>query len=156
MPDGCRFHPRCPFAVDGVCTSRPIAVEAGDDGALVRCVRHAELDLAADAVRRRRGAPRRDRLPRLVEATGLTKHFPIRKGILRRVHGHARAVDGVDFEILPGRTLGLVGESGSGKSTLGRCVLRLLKIDGGELRIAGKDVTTASRRDLRASAGTRR
>jgi peptide/nickel transport system permease protein len=45
MPDGCRFHPRCPFAVEGVCTTVPIAVETVDDG-LTRCVRHAELDLA--------------------------------------------------------------------------------------------------------------
>jgi oligopeptide/dipeptide ABC transporter ATP-binding protein len=45
MPDGCRFHPRCPFAVDGVCTTVPIGVEVVDDG-LTRCVRHAELDLA--------------------------------------------------------------------------------------------------------------
>jgi oligopeptide/dipeptide ABC transporter ATP-binding protein len=87
--------------------------------------------------------------PALVEACGLTKHFPIRKGILRRVHGYARAVDGVNFEILPGQTLGLVGESGSGKSTLGRCVLRLVGIDGGELRIDGHDVTKASRSQLR-------
>ncbi len=85
----------------------------------------------------------------LVEARGLVKHFPIRKGILRRIQGYARAVDGVDFEILPGQTLGLVGESGSGKSTLGRCVLRLLKIDGGVLRIAGRDLTKLSRRELR-------
>jgi oligopeptide/dipeptide ABC transporter ATP-binding protein len=86
----------------------------------------------------------------LLEARDLTKHFPVRKGILRRVHAHARAVDGVTFQIPEGQTLGLVGESGSGKSTLGRCVLRLLKIDGGELRIAGEDVTAMSRRDLRA------
>jgi oligopeptide/dipeptide ABC transporter ATP-binding protein len=85
----------------------------------------------------------------LVEARGLVKHFPIRKGILRRIQAYAQAVDGVDFEILPGQTLGLVGESGSGKSTLGRCVLRLLKIDGGELRIAGHDMTKLSRRELR-------
>jgi oligopeptide/dipeptide ABC transporter ATP-binding protein len=85
----------------------------------------------------------------LVEARGLVKHFPIRKGILRRIQSYARAVDGVDFEILPGQTLGLVGESGSGKSTLGRCVLRLLRIDGGELWIAGHDMTKLSRRELR-------
>ena len=86
----------------------------------------------------------------LVEARRLTKHFPVRKGILRRIRSYAQAVDGVDFDVLPGQTLGLVGESGSGKSTLGRCVLRLVKIDGGELRIAGRDVTKLSRRDLRA------
>ena len=45
LPDGCRFHPRCPFAVDGRCDVAPIALEANDDGALVRCVRHTELDL---------------------------------------------------------------------------------------------------------------
>jgi peptide/nickel transport system ATP-binding protein len=86
----------------------------------------------------------------LVEARDLTKHFPIRRGLLRRIHGYAQAVDGVDFEIPPGQTLGLVGESGSGKSTLGRCVLRLLKIDSGELRIRGRDVVKLSRRELRA------
>jgi ABC-type dipeptide/oligopeptide/nickel transport system ATPase component len=45
MPDGCRFHPRCPFAVDGVCDVMPIPLEVARDGALVRCVRHTELDL---------------------------------------------------------------------------------------------------------------
>jgi oligopeptide/dipeptide ABC transporter ATP-binding protein len=45
MPDGCRFHPRCPFAIDGLCTETAIALESAHDGALVRCVRHAELDL---------------------------------------------------------------------------------------------------------------
>ena len=95
-------------------------------------------------------APPASPAPRvLVEARRLTKHFPIRKGILRRVHGYARAVDGVDFDIGSGQTLGLVGESGWGKSTLGRCVLRLLAIDGGELHIDGHDVTQASRGQLR-------
>ena len=45
----------------------------------------------------------------LVEARGITKHFPIRKGILRRIQGYAQAVDGVDFDVWPGQTLGLVG-----------------------------------------------
>jgi peptide/nickel transport system permease protein len=45
MPGGCRFHPRCPFAVEGLCTTTPIAIEQVDNGGLVRCVRHAELDL---------------------------------------------------------------------------------------------------------------
>ena len=56
----------------------------------------------------------------LLSGTGVTKHFPIRRGVLRRTVGHVRAVDGVDLTVEPGRTVGLVGESGSGKSTLGR------------------------------------
>jgi hypothetical protein len=50
MPVGCRFHPRCGFAVDGVCDVAPIALEAPVDGTRVRCVRHTELDLSTTAM----------------------------------------------------------------------------------------------------------
>ncbi len=59
------------------------------------------------------------------------------------------AVDGVSFTIAPGRTLGLVGESGSGKSTTGYCVLQLLKPTSGSVLFEGKELTTASRDDVR-------
>jgi len=66
----------------------------------------------------------RDEQPILVQVRNLKKHFPIQRGLFRRVVGHVRAVDGVDFYIREGETLGLVGESGCGKTTTGRLILR--------------------------------
>src|SRR5690606_7158207 len=101
------------------------------------------------AVPRPRPSPRPPAEP-LVRAEALTKHFPIRRGVLRRTVGHVRAVDGVDLEIGRGSTLGLVGESGSGKSTIGRLLLRLLEPTSGRVRLDGRDVTALDRRALRA------
>ena len=69
----------------------------------------------------------------LLEVRGLKKHFPIRSGFLRRVTGTVKAVDGIDFHIKKGETLGLVGESGCGKSTAGRALLRLHEPTAGEI-----------------------
>ena len=80
------------------------------------------------------------------------KHFPIRRGVLRRTVGHVRAVDGVDLAVEPGRTLGLVGESGSGKSTLGRVLLRLLDPTAGTITFDGTDITKLSERQMRERA----
>ncbi len=86
----------------------------------------------------------------LVSVRGLAKHFPIRAGVFGRVVGHVRAVDGVDFDILRGETLGLVGESGSGKSTTGRALLRLIEPSEGRVRFEGRDVLALDREGLRA------
>lgn len=69
----------------------------------------------------------------LLEVRGLKKHFPIQSGFLRRVTGYVKAVDGIDFYIKKGETLGLVGELGCGKSTTGRTILRLLDPTAGEI-----------------------
>ena len=67
----------------------------------------------------------------LLEVTDLKKHFPIRKGVLQRVRGQVKAVDGVTFDLRKGETLSIVGESGCGKTTAGRSLLRLLEPTAG-------------------------
>ena len=87
--------------------------------------------------------------PPLVEVTALKKHYPVRKGLLRRIVGQVHAVDGVSFSIHDGETLGLVGESGCGKSTLARTLLRLIEPTSGSIRIGGEDITQLGKRALR-------
>ena len=76
----------------------------------------------------------------LVEVNNLVKHFPIRRGFMRKQTGAVRAVDGVSFFIREGETLGLVGESGCGKTTTGRCLLRAIEPTSGEVRFRDKNM----------------
>jgi microcin C transport system ATP-binding protein len=75
-------------------------------------------------------APLRPNEPLVVEATDLKVWFPIKRGVLRKVVGHIKAVDGVNVAVRKGETLGIVGESGSGKTTLGLAILRLISSQG--------------------------
>jgi microcin C transport system ATP-binding protein len=75
-------------------------------------------------------APVRPDAPLVVETKDLKVWFPIKRGVLRRVVGHIKAVDGVDVAVRKGETLGIVGESGSGKTTLGLAILRLISSQG--------------------------
>jgi oligopeptide transport system ATP-binding protein len=87
----------------------------------------------------------------LLSVKNLKKYFPIKEGVLiDRTVDYVRAVDDVSFDIRTGETLGLVGESGSGKSTTGFCVLQLLKPTSGSVLFDGKELTTMSKREMRA------
>jgi microcin C transport system ATP-binding protein len=75
-------------------------------------------------------APPQPNAPMILQATDLKVWFPIKRGLLRKVVGHIKAVDGVSVDLRKGETLGVVGESGSGKTTLGLAILRLISSEG--------------------------
>src|SRR5262249_10642716 len=79
----------------------------------------------------------------------LKKHFPVKRGIIRRTVGQVYAVDGVSFEVREGETLGLVGESGCGKSTVARTVLRLLEPTSGTIQLGGRDIPHLGEAEVR-------
>jgi peptide/nickel transport system ATP-binding protein len=117
------------------------------------------IDALPENLRRRREAtvvessavaqqPRIAAVP-LVELSDVRIHFPVRKGLMRRVVDHVRAVDGVTLSIPHGRVLALVGESGCGKTTLGRGILRLQDITSGTVRFEGEDITGLGTREMR-------
>lgn len=85
----------------------------------------------------------------VLEVSGLKKHFPLKKGLLRRTAGYVYAVDGVSFSVAEGETLGLVGESGCGKSTVARAVMRLVEPTAGSIRLGGRDVTHLGKAEMR-------
>jgi len=83
----------------------------------------------------------------VINVRDLTKHFPIREGVLQRVASHVRAVDGVSLDIPRGTTVGLVGESGCGKTTLGRCIAGLMPATAGGVYF-GMDDASVERLDV--------
>lgn len=85
----------------------------------------------------------------LLTVKGLKLYFPVLAGIFRHTVGYVKAVDGVDFVLRRGQTLGLVGESGSGKSSIARAILRLVEPTAGEISYAGTDLRALSKQELR-------
>ena len=87
----------------------------------------------------------------LLEVKGLRKHFPVTEGLIaRRLIGEVKAVDGIDFTLRRGETLGLVGESGCGKTTTGRCILLLERPTAGEIIYDGVDLASLPHKEMQA------
>ncbi len=146
----CRFAERCGFAFDRCRSEPPALVPAGPDH-LARCLLREAGPSGARASARNVPAAYADAEPRplLLEVADLKVHFPIRRGLLRRVVGHVKAVDGVSFGIRAGQTLALVGESGCGKTTAGKALLQLIRPTAGTVRFDGRELTQLSRSALR-------
>ena len=85
----------------------------------------------------------------ILKVEGLKKYFAVQRGFLQRTVGWIKAVDGVDLELLAGKTLGLVGESGCGKSTLARLILKLEEPDSGNILFHSQDITGLSRTEMK-------
>src|ERR1700722_9646214 len=148
-PTGCRFRARCPVArAEGV--EPPALLPVGDDRA-ARCwvtqggQRLHPPNHARAGVETRSSAAIRP----LLEVRDLAKHFVLPRDAFLEPRRILRAVDGVDFDVFPGETVGLVGESGCGKSTLARVVMRLTEPTAGRIVFAGQDITHLSQSEIR-------
>jgi peptide/nickel transport system ATP-binding protein len=153
VPDGCSFAPRCPMA-EPRCSEQQPPLEPVDSEHLVACIRAGETaTLGRRAVSASVGsAPPPTASERngdvVLEARQLTKHFPLARGtIFSRRFGTVKAVDGVDFVLRRGETLGLVGESGCGKTTTARLVLSLERPTTGGVFFRGRDIHSLGRHE---------
>jgi len=124
------------------------AVEQGPVAEVFARPQHDYTRMLLATEPRGRPAPVRDDAPVVMRGRDVKVHFPIRRGLLRRVVGVVKAVDGVSVEIREGETVGLVGESGSGKTTLGLAMLRLETSEGG-IAFEGRDIAGLDRAALR-------
>lgn len=151
IAQGCRFAPRCDKAWARCHEQTPEWTKIGE-GQGVRCHLYSE-PVAGSLLPVAKGENQATKseqegvgypLPAtgypLLQVSDLQVHFPIRKGILQRVVGSVKAVDGVSLEIKQGHTLALVGESGCGKTTLGKALLQLIRPTAGSVRFAGNEL----------------
>ena len=148
LPPGCRFAPRCPQAMP-VCREENPAWRVEACGAQVRCHWQNEGEAVPAAGESATDDAAPATLAPLLQIRDLAVHFPLRKGVLQRVVGQVKAVDGVSLTLAPGRTLALVGESGCGKTTVGKALLQLIRPTAGSVRVNGEEWVGARGNSLR-------
>ena len=142
LPAGCKFHPRCAFAIDRCGAEEPALINVGDTRSACWVAQVGGLppfvpDISTAASQPQSASSREI----LLAATDLKHYFAVPGETLFARHRHVHAVDGVSLSIHRGETLGIVGESGCGKSTLARCLLRLIDVEAGSIEFMGSDIT---------------
>ena len=145
--DHCRFADRCELVHERCRNSLPPWHGDAENGYRCHLAREEVKDSPGTPIALRRAGEGSNAA--LLEVQGLKVHFPIQKGVLRRVVAHVKAVDGVDLSIATGQTIALVGESGCGKTTVGKAILQLQRPTDGRVLFDGTDLAGVQGRDLR-------
>jgi peptide/nickel transport system ATP-binding protein len=155
LPSGCRFAARCYMVQTACWETDPALVSVAPDhraACLLYDARWQAHRVSPDNVQtpqaeRPRALSHAESVP-LLRVEGLAVHFPIRRGVLKHVVGHVKAVDGVDLSVQRGQTLALVGESGCGKTTLGKAILQLIRPTAGGVFLDGQNLVGLKRQAL--------
>ena len=152
----CRFADRCEFSWDSCQQKVPVWTQSEEGNGGVRCLLHevgqhvpeaqGSKEQAAAELTTDYESPDKQIL---LSVDGLKVHFPIHKGLLRRVVNHVKAVDDIALSIPAGRTLALVGESGCGKTTVGKSILQLTRPTAGRVHFGQTELTDLSMKQLR-------
>jgi len=146
LPGGCPFHPRCTLGSDRApCRTEEPPLQSVGSGHKAACHFVDETRAPVSLRREEFLSPTSSSIGQpLLEIDALKVHFPVRAGILKRVVGWVRAVDGVSLTVRAGETVSLVGESGCGKTTTARSIMGLIPASGGDVRFEGRSILNLS------------
>jgi peptide/nickel transport system ATP-binding protein len=166
MPATCAFLPRCPYSLERcarepwpglaqvggghsvACYAESLQLDGPEISIIARKVQSAQARASEAPVQQERKVTVSDD-DLVLDVKDLKMYFPIVRGIARRKVGEVKALDGINFTVRRGETLGLVGESGCGKTTTGRCVLRLCEPTGGEVWFEGQEIASLPERKIK-------